>query len=114
MGGQTIQLDKHLCKISTKIILDIFLGGHIPSRQALVESGAAFDETCLVRELLVDVPENVTLQGMDLESWGRFRAKETKLQGGPKNQSYMGWNNYTYRGEITPVTQWNPFIFGHL
>ena len=83
IGEQMIQLDKHLCKISTKIILDIFLGGHIPSRQALVESGAAFDETCLVRELLVDVPENVTLQGMDLESWGRFGAKETKLQGGP-------------------------------
>ena len=52
-----------------------------------MESGAAFDETCLVRELLVDVPENVTLQGMDLEPWGRFGAKETKLQGGPKNQS---------------------------
>ena len=35
--------------------------------QALVDSGAALDESCLVRELLVDVPENPTLQGMDLD-----------------------------------------------
>ena len=50
----------------------------IPIRQALVESGAALDESCLVRELLVDVPENPALQGMDLESWSMISGEPRK------------------------------------
>ena len=63
-----------------------------------MESGAALDETCLVRELLVDVPENPALQGMDLESW-------SMISGEPRKQpSYHGNPKLSFLGVITFIT----------
>ena len=81
---------------------------HIPIRQALVESGATLDESCLVRELLVDVPENPALQGMDLESWsmssGEPRKNAPSYHGEPQNPSiFRGYNIYNpYIGGLKP------------
>ena len=52
-----------------------------------MDSGAALDESCLVRELLVDVPENPALQGMDLEPW----ALGGMISGEPRKQPSYNW-----------------------
>ena len=39
-----------------------------------------------------------------LECWKRGHTQGTSLQGGPRNQLYIGAHNSTYGGERTPVT----------